>query len=67
MAGRQVSGRFGGSGGGRDAYVEGDGFRVGVVVAGVALECEVDGRQVVLLGLFAGCGAATVDVQAGTR
>jgi hypothetical protein len=29
------------------------------------LEREVDGREAVVLGLFAGCGAATVDLQGG--
>jgi hypothetical protein len=41
--------------------VEGDGFRVGVVVTGIPLEGEVDGRESVAFGLFAGRGAASVD------
>jgi hypothetical protein len=44
-------------------HVEGEGFRVGVVVPGIAFQGEGDGGQAVALGILAGGGAAAVDVQ----
>src|SRR5580692_11681689 len=47
----------------RYVHVEGEGLGVGVVVAGVAFQGERDGGHAVALGVPAGQGAATVDVQ----
>src|SRR5487761_1007515 len=63
--GRGASGQFGGSGRGRDAYVEGDRLRVRIVVAGVPLEREADGCKAVAFGFLASRSATAVDVQGG--
>jgi hypothetical protein len=47
----------------RHAHVEGEGFGVGVVVPGIAFQCEGNGGQAVALGILASGGAAAIDVQ----
>jgi len=51
----------------RYVHVEGEGLGVGVVVAGVAFQGERDSGHAVALRVLAGGGAATIDVQGGTR
>jgi hypothetical protein len=47
----------------RYVHVEGEGFGVGVIVLGIALEGERDGGQAFALGVLASSGSAAVDVQ----